>query len=76
MHGLATFGFMTRAVVKAACGGEGARVKTISARFARPVWPGQTLVTDGWIEGSRVLARTSAKERTEVVLSHVALDIA
>ena len=76
LHGLATFGFMTRAIVKVACGGDGARVKSISARFARPVWPGQTLVTEGWIEGKRVLARTSVKERNEVVLSHVALDIA
>jgi acyl dehydratase len=76
LHGLATFGFMTRAVVKSACGGDGTRVRSISARFARPVWPGQTLVTEGWREGDKVLARTSVKEREEVVLSHVALEIA
>jgi hypothetical protein len=40
------------------------------------VWPGQTLVTEGWNEGNRVLARTSVKERNEVVLSHVALEVA
>jgi acyl dehydratase len=76
LHGLATFGFMTRAAVKSACNGDSTRVRSISARFARPVWPGQTLVTEGWIEGSRVFARTSVKERNEVVLSHVALEIA
>jgi acyl dehydratase len=75
LHGLATFGFMVRAAVKGACHGDGARVRSISARFARPVWPGQTLVTEGWVEGHKVLARTCVKERTEVVLSHVVLEI-
>jgi acyl dehydratase len=75
LHGLATFGFMTRAVVKGACDGDAARVRSISARFARPVWPGETLVTEGWVEGHRVAARTSAKERAEVVLSHVVVEI-
>lgn len=76
LHGLATFGFMTRAVIKAACNGDSSRVLSISGRFSRPVWPGQTLVTEGWIEGSKVLARTSVKERNEVVLSDVVLEIA
>jgi acyl dehydratase len=76
LHGLATYGFMVRAVAKAACGGDASRIRSIAARFARPVWPGQTLVTEGWVEGQRVFARTSIKERDEVVLSHVALDIA
>jgi acyl dehydratase len=76
LHGLATYGFMVRAIAKAACGGDASRIRSIAARFARPVWPGQTLVTEGWVEGPRVFARTSIKERNEVVLSHVALDIA
>ena len=76
LHGLATFGFMTRAITQGACGGDASKIRSISARFARPVWPGQTLVTDGWIEGRKVFARTSVKERNEVVLSHVTLDLA
>ena len=74
LHGLATFGFMTRAAIRGACGGDASKVRSISARFARPVWPGQTLVTEGWIEGTRVYARTSVKERNEVVLSHVTIE--
>jgi acyl dehydratase len=75
LHGLATYGFMTRAVVKGACGGDANKIRSISARFARPVWPGQTLVTDGWVEGQRVFARTSVKERSEVVLSHGMIEL-
>lgn len=75
LHGLATFGFMTRAVVRGACNGDAGKVRSISARFARPVWPGQTLLTEGWVEGGRVLARTSVKERNEVVVSHVTVEL-
>lgn len=76
LHGLATYGFMTRAVARGALGGDASRIRTISARFARPVWPGDTLVTEGWVESNKVFVRTSVKERNEVVLSHGALDIA
>ncbi len=76
LHGLATFGFVTRAVVKGACNGDATKITSIAGRFARPVWPGQTLTTDAWIEGKRVFARMSVKERNEVVLSHVMLGLA
>jgi acyl dehydratase len=75
LHGLATFGFMVRAVVQGGLNGDSSRVKAIQGRFSKPVWPGETLVTEGWVEGSRVLARTSVKERSEVVLSHCAIDL-
>ncbi len=70
LHGLCSYGFMTRALVRSACGGEASRLKSVSARFTKPVWPGDTLVTEAWIEGSLVYARSSTLERGEAVLSH------
>lgn len=75
LHGLATYGFFTRAVVRGACKGDASKIRSLSARFARPVWPGNTLVTEGWIEGSKVFARASVKERNEVVLSHAVVEL-
>ncbi|MFO0561900.1 MAG: MaoC/PaaZ C-terminal domain-containing protein [Polyangiales bacterium] len=75
LHGLATYGYMCRAVVHGALNGDSSKVKAIQGRFSKPVWPGETLVTEGWTEGSRVFARTSVKERNEVVLSHCAIDL-
>lgn len=75
LHGLATYGYMTRAVVHGALNGDSSKVKAIQGRFSKPVWPGETLVTEGWTEGARVFARTSVKERNEVVLSHCAIDL-
>jgi acyl dehydratase len=48
LHGLATFGFMVRHVAKACCGGDATRIRAFEAQFRRPVWPGDTIVTDGW----------------------------
>lgn len=46
LHGLCTFGFAGRAVL--ALSGADATLRSMSARFAGPVWPGDTLTVDLW----------------------------
>ncbi len=70
LHGLCSYGFLCRAVVKSACGGDASRLTHLAARFTKPVWPGDTLITEGWTEGEDVRARTVTRERGEAVLSH------
>jgi len=70
LHGLCTYGFGMRAVVKAVAGGDADRLREVSARFTKPVWPGDTLRTEVWSEGERVWFRTSTRERGDAVLSH------
>ncbi|CAM8919069.1 unnamed protein product [Rhodiola kirilowii] len=69
LHGLCTLGFAVRAVIKCICGGDPNLVKTISARFLLHVYPGETLITEMWHEGPRVIYQTKVKERNRVVLS-------
>lgn len=70
LHGLCTYGFGMRAVAKAVAGGDADRLREVSARFTKPVWPGDTLRTEVWSEGERVWFRTSTRERGDAVLSH------
>lgn len=71
LHGLCTFGFACRAVLHAACGGDPSRMKSFSAQFRRPVWPGDTLVTRGYaIDGDRIVVDTRVEERDESVLAN------
>lgn len=64
LHGLCTFGFATRAVVRHACGGDPSKLKAMTAQFRRPVWPGDTLqITGTTIDSGRVALTTSVKER-------------
>lgn len=70
LHGLCTYGFAARAVVHKAAGGDARRLRSISAQFRKPVWPGDTLVTQGWdLGGGKVALVTSVKERPDPVLT-------
>jgi acyl dehydratase len=70
LHGLCTFGFMARHVARGACGGDATRIRGIEAQFRRPVWPGDTLVTEGWKVGESAFAlQVRVKQRDEVVIS-------
>jgi acyl dehydratase len=63
LHGLCTYGYVGRAVLKAVAPGQPERLKVLSGQFRRPVWPGETLVTEGWNEGNRILLRAGTEER-------------
>jgi acyl dehydratase len=70
LHGLCTFGFMVRHVAKAACGGDVTRIRGFEGQFRRPVWPGDTLVTEGWlVRPGAVALRVRVPERDEAVIT-------
>lgn len=70
LHGLCTYGFAARAVIKHAAGGDATRLKTFAAQFRKPVWPGDVLVTQGWaLDGGKVALVTSVKGRPDPVLT-------
>jgi acyl dehydratase len=70
LHGLCTFGHMIRHASQGACGGDATRLRAFEAQFRKPVWPGDTLVTEGWIVAPGKVALTvSVKERDEAVIS-------
>lgn len=70
LHGLCTYGYMVRHVVHGACGGDASRLTGFEARFSRPVWPGDTLVTEGWIvEPGKIALQVTVKERNEQVIT-------
>lgn len=70
LHGLCTYGHAVRAVVKAACDHDPARVAHIEARFTAPVFPGETIHTEIWRDGNIVSFRARLVERDVIALDH------
>ncbi len=69
LHGLCTYGFMARHAAKGACEGDASRLRTFDGRFSKPVWPGDTIVTEGFIVApGKIALSVSVKERDEVVI--------
>ncbi|WOG99794.1 hypothetical protein DCAR_0519150 [Daucus carota subsp. sativus] len=71
LHGLCTLGFAVRAIIRCICGGDPSMVKSISGRLLLHVYPGETLATEMWLEGSSVMYQVKVKERNKTVLSGI-----
>ena len=70
LHGLCTYGVAGRAIVKACCDNDPARLKSLQVRFSSPVFPGETIRTEMWPDAGRVSFRARAVERDVVVLNN------
>lgn len=77
LHGLATKGFAAYAILKAFCGFEPERLRSLALRFSRPVMPGDRIRFDFWGEAPGTLRfRASVPARDCVVLDRGTADIA
>jgi acyl dehydratase len=70
LHGLCSLGVATRAVMRACCDDDPARLRSLKLRFSAPVYPGETLLTEIWRDGEEVSFRTRVAERDVVVLNN------
>jgi acyl dehydratase len=75
LHGLCTFGIITRALVRHLSGNE-RQVRAIGAQFRKPVWPGDSIRTEGYDLGSgRFAFEAYAAERPDPVITNAWAEI-
>ncbi|WP_370617769.1 MaoC/PaaZ C-terminal domain-containing protein [Mumia qirimensis] len=65
LHGLCTYGLVCRAIVDRVLGGRVASVRSMEARFAGVVFPGETLRTAVWVQSDRILFATKVASRDD-----------
>ena len=76
LHGLATYGVAGHAILKSVCGYDPTRLRSLSARFTAPVFPGETFATSIWREGHVVSFETRCVERGVLAIGNGRADIA
>lgn len=73
LHGLCTYGYAGRAILKSVCDNEPSRMKSFHVRFKGVVFPGDTLTTEGWkLETGKYVIRTTTQDGREVLGNAVA----
>ncbi|NGO54679.1 MaoC family dehydratase [Allomesorhizobium camelthorni] len=70
LHGLCTFGIAGHALLRETCEYDPSRLTAMKVRFSAPVYPGDTIRTEMWRDGSTVSFRSSVRERGVVVLNN------
>jgi acyl dehydratase len=68
LHGLCTFGFVGRALLAGPARGEPRNLRSMSARFARPVLPGAVLSVSMWVMADGEVYFIAADDSGQVVL--------
>lgn len=69
LHGLATYGYAARAVIRNVLGGDASRLRTFHGQFRKPVWPGDVLRTEGFeVDGMYALRSFSGSSDDVVAL--------
>lgn len=67
LHGLGTYGFIGHAVLRQILDYDASRLVELNGRFSAPVYPGDRLEVDLWLDGDIVSLRARAPDRGKVV---------
>jgi acyl dehydratase len=76
LHGLCSLGVAGHALLKTVAGYDPAGFKSMRLRFTAPVFPGETIRTEMWIDGAQVSFRARLRERDAIVLDNGLAEIA
>jgi acyl dehydratase len=70
LHGAASFGVAAHAILRAVADYQPERLASIEARFSKPVFPGETIRTEMWVQRDRVSFQCRVAGRDDIVLSN------
>jgi acyl dehydratase len=63
LHGLATYGYAARALIRGAFGGDASCLRSFHGQFRKPVWPGDVLRTEGYeVDGQYALRSSTGSD--------------
>ena len=77
LHGLCTFGIATKHVFQKYANADPAKIKSVKARFAKHVFPGETLQTEMWKsdDGRKIFFQVRVLERDVLAITNAAVEL-
>ncbi|EXX76763.1 bifunctional hydroxyacyl-CoA dehydrogenase/enoyl-CoA hydratase FOX2 [Rhizophagus irregularis DAOM 197198w] len=75
LHGMCTYGISGKHILSTFGKNDPNTFKSIKARLAAPVFPGETLETQMWKEGSKVIFQTRVVERDVICVASAAVEL-
>ena len=76
LHGMCTYGFAGRAILKHYCNNDSSLFKSIQARLSMHVFPGETIQTELWkVADDKIIFQCKVLEREGVVISNAAVTL-
>lgn len=70
LHGLCSYAIACRAVLATVCDNDPAKIASFDVRFTSPVYPGETIETEVWVDGDVVSFRCKVVERGVVSINN------
>jgi acyl dehydratase len=68
LHGLCTYGVACRAILQTVAAYDHTRIRGFDVRFSAPVYPGEEIATDIWVDGNVVSFRCRIPARENAVV--------
>jgi len=75
LQSLCVLAISTLHIIQTFCYGDVASIKSIQADFVSHVFPGETLQTNMWQDGTKILFNVKALERDVIVISNAAVQL-
>ncbi|WP_317930804.1 MaoC family dehydratase [Halioxenophilus sp. WMMB6] len=75
LHGLCSYGIACRAVLATVCDYNPGKINRFDVRMTSPVFPGETIGTDIWVDGNTISFQCRAMERDVILISNGRCDL-
>ena len=69
LHGLASYGYVCRAVAIKSCGGEANKIASLQSQFRNPIWPADTIVHDAYDVDGEILLKSYSREEPDTIVA-------
>ena len=70
LHGLCSYGTACKSIIQDVCDYDSSLIEQLDVRFSSPVFPGEKISTEIWIDDKEISFRSWVKDRNVMVINN------